>query len=63
MTNEAIIRQLAEKENLARREGIRSIIMDFRFLLNQLKIINLNMSQFNSGEFMDKYSPILKKKV
>jgi hypothetical protein len=63
MTNEAVLRQLAAKENLARREGIRSIIMDFRFFLNQLGIIQLNASQFNSGDFMDKYSPLYKKTV
>ena len=53
MTNEEVIL----------REGIRSIIMDFRFFLSQLGIVQLNASQFNSGHFMDKYSPLFKKKV
>lgn len=63
MTNEAVLRKIVEKEDFVRREGIRSIIMDFRFFLNQLGIIQLNASQFNSGDFMDKYSPLYKKKV
>ena len=63
MTNEAILRQVVEKDRLAKREGIRAIIMDFRMLLYNLRVINLPNSQFNSGEFMDKYSPLLKKKV
>jgi hypothetical protein len=60
MTNEAIIRRFAEKEDMARMEGIRSIIMDFRQLLHQLKACSIPNSTFDSTTFIYKYSPLYK---
>lgn len=63
MTNEAIIRQLKEKDRRAQEEGIREIIMDFRMLLLKLKIVPLYDSNFISYQYMKKHSPLFKKKV
>lgn len=63
MTNEAVLRQLAEKEDFARREGIKSIILSLRTLLHRLNIIYMPHSSFPSLHFIDKYSPLYKKKV
>lgn len=59
----ALAKQLAEKEEFARREGIKSIIMDLRMLLDKLNIVKLPNSSFPSLHYMDRHSPLYKKKV
>lgn len=63
MTNEAILRRLAEKELNAKIDGIKSIILDLRGLLHKLEIIKIPQSSFDSYSYMRKHSKIFKKRV
>ncbi len=56
-------KEVRRKEIIAKQEGIKSIIMDFRMLLAKLKVCPIPKSTFNSYNFMNKYSPIFKNKV
>lgn len=63
MTNEAVLRKIAEKEDFARREAIKMMIMDLRMLLAKLNIIKVPDSSFPSLHYIDRHSPLYKKKV
>lgn len=56
-------KEIRQREFIAKQEGIKSIIMDFRMLLAKLKVCPIPKSSFNSYDYMNKYSPIFKNKV
>lgn len=63
MTYKSIASLLKEKEEFQKREGVRAMIMDLRFLLDKLNIIRLQDSSFPSHHYLDRQSPLFKKKV
>lgn len=57
------IREMRQREEIARQEGIKSIIMDFRTLLAKLKVCSIPNSAIDSYKFMQAHSPLYKNKV
>ncbi len=68
MTRESIVWRMKEKDEIARQEGIKSIIVDFYVLLSKLSIIDMlnfhiENGGWNSYTYMKTHSPLYKKKV
>jgi hypothetical protein len=55
MTTEAILRELKRKEERAKIEETKAAIWQLRILLNNLRVIYLKDSSFNSNVFIKKY--------
>lgn len=60
MNGSEYLKMLRQKEVEAKQEGIKQIIMDFRFMLDRLNIIKFTESSFNPYQFMMKHSPLAK---
>jgi hypothetical protein len=55
MTTEAILRELKLKEERARIDETKAVIVRLRVLLNNLRVIYLKDSSFDSNVFIKKY--------
>lgn len=62
MTKDDILR-LREKEKMANQDGIRQIIMELRVMLVKLKVLTMPDSIIDAYTYMNKHSPLFKKKV
>lgn len=63
MTNEAILRQLAEKERQAKFQGVQAIVQDFRMLLAKLGVLKFPTTFINWHGYINKHSPIFNGKI